>query len=370
MRGRTRVMIVSAIAPLALVAAACGGGGGTSSGGQASAGGAGGEITVRGCVPQNPLVPANTNEVCGGNILDAVEAKLIRYNSDTAAPELDIAQSIDTTDNQNFTVKLKPGYKFQDGTEVKAKNFVDAWNWAAYGPNANLNSYFLTPFEGYNDVQCGFKSDGATADCTGKPPKAKTMSGLKVVDDHTFTIKTSEKVSNLPVRLGYTVFAPLPDSFFKDPKAYAQKPVGAGPFKVDSVSDTETVLSKFADYSGAYKPNVDKVTFRYYTDDGAAYNDVVANNLDITDTIPTDRLTGDLYKTELQDRNGIRDTGVIAVNDVLPDRSEHEGHPDASGAVDGHRPGPDQQADLQRHPPGAGRLGVPGGRRLQGRRLR
>ncbi len=318
MRGRTRVMIVSAIAPLALVAAACGGGGGTSSGGQASAGGAGGEITVRGCVPQNPLVPANTNEVCGGNILDAVEAKLIRYNSDTAAPELDIAQSIDTTDNQNFTVKLKPGYKFQDGTEVKAKNFVDAWNWAAYGPNANLNAYFLTPFEGYNDVQCGFKSDGATADCTGKPPKAKTMSGLKVVDDHTFTIKTSEKVSNLPVRLGYTVFAPLPDSFFKDPKAYAQKPVGAGPFKVDSVSDTETVLSKFADYSGAYKPNVDKVTFRYYTDDGAAYNDVVANNLDITDTIPTDRLTGDLYKTELQDRNGIRDTGVIAVNAFSP----------------------------------------------------
>ena len=43
------------------------------------------------------------------------------------------------------------------------------------------------------------------------------MSGLKVVDDTTFTIKTSDKVSNLPVRLGYTVFAPLPDSFFADP---------------------------------------------------------------------------------------------------------------------------------------------------------
>jgi oligopeptide transport system substrate-binding protein len=43
------------------------------------------------------------------------------------------------------------------------------------------------------------------------------MSGLKIVDDLTFTIKTTEKVSNLPVRLGYSAFSPLPDSFFADP---------------------------------------------------------------------------------------------------------------------------------------------------------
>jgi oligopeptide transport system substrate-binding protein len=314
MRGRARAILAIGATTVALFAAACGGGGGSSDnpGSQAS-GASGGEISLRGGTPQNPLIPANTNEVNGGNVLDAVNAKLIHYNADTAAPELDIAQSIDTSDNQTFTVKLNP-YKFQDGTDVTAKSFVDAWNWAAYGPNGNLNAYFFTPFEGYNDVQCGTTKDGES-DCKNQPPKAKTMSGLKVVDDTTFTIKTSEKVSNLPVRLGYTVFAPLPDSFFKDPKAYAQKPIGAGPFKVDTISDTEMVLSKFADYSGKNKPNVDKVTFRIYNDDGsAAYNDVVANNLDITDIIPTDRMTGDLYKTELPDRNGIRDTGTIAVN--------------------------------------------------------
>ena len=74
------------------------------------------------------------------------------------------------------------------------------------------------------------------------------MSGLKVVDDHTFTIKTSSKVSNLLVRLGYLGFAPYPDSFFSDPKAYGEKPIGAGPFKLDSKTDTEVVVSKFADY--------------------------------------------------------------------------------------------------------------------------
>jgi len=301
MRGRARAVLAVGITSVAMVAAACGGGGETNPG-TTEGGGAGGDITIRSCTPQNPLIPANTNEVCGGNFLDAVTAKLVHYNPDTAAPELDIAQSIETSDNQTFTVKLNP-YKFQDGTDVKAKNFVDAWNWDADGRNGNLNSYFFEPIAGFADLQCGTDSAGES-DCSGKPPKTDKMSGLKVVDDTTFTIKTTGKVSNLPVRLGYTAFAPLPDSFFKDPKAYGQKPIGAGPYKVDSISDTEMVVSKFADYSGKNAGQVDKITFRIYNDDGAAYNDVVANNLDFTDVIPTDRLTGDLYKTSCPTATG------------------------------------------------------------------
>ena len=155
-------------------------------------------------------------------------------------------------------MKLKP-YKFQDGTDVKAKNFVDAWNYTAYAPNGQAGSYFYAPFAGYADVQC------PDADCKEKP-KAKTMSGLKVVDDTTFTIQTSEAVSNLAVRLGYSAFSPLPDSFFADPKAFEKKPIGAGPFKMDSISNTEFVLSKFAEYTGSDPASVDKMTVRVYQD--------------------------------------------------------------------------------------------------------
>ncbi len=123
-------------------------------------------------------------------------------------------------DNKLFTVKLKP-YKFHDGTEVKAKNFVDAWNYTAYGPNGQANSYFYGPVAGYADTQC------PDADCKQKP-KAKTMSGLKVVDDKTFTIQTTEPVSNLPVRLGYSAFAPLPDSFFADQRPSRRSRSGPG----------------------------------------------------------------------------------------------------------------------------------------------
>ncbi len=267
----------------------------------------GGSIKVRGCTPQNPLVPADTNEVCGGNVLTATTSELIHYNTDTAAPELDIAKSIDTTDNQHFTVKINPGYKFSDGTEIKAKNFVDAWNWDAYGPNAQLNAYFFEPIAGYDDVQCAANDPS----CKTKP-KATTMSGLKVVDDHTFTITTSEKVSNLKVRLGYTAFAPLPDSFLKDPAAAikSKTPVSSGPFVVTGNTATDITLTKNKSYSGKWKANVDTVDYNVYNDAAPAYNDTVANNLDITDLIPTDQLTNGQWKQDLSGRWGLRQSGV------------------------------------------------------------
>jgi oligopeptide transport system substrate-binding protein len=328
MRRRTRGMAAVAITSLALLATACGGGGGTTSepGGEAPPA-QGGEIAVAGCTPENPLIPGNTSEACGGDMVDAMTSKLVRYNTDNAAPENDIAESIETSDNKLFTVKLKP-YKFHDGTDVKAKNFVDAWNYTAYGPNGQAGSYFYAPVAGYADVQC------PDADCNGKP-KAKTMSGLKVVDDMTFTIQTSEPVSNLPVRLGYSAFAPLPDSFFADPKAFEAKPIGAGPFKLDSKSNTEYVFSKFTDFSGATKPNVDKMTVRIYQDPSAAYADAVAGSLDYIDesNIPQDQFIGDAYQSDFPDRNSQREAGRISWINFSPNDPQLKDNPALRKAI-------------------------------------
>jgi oligopeptide transport system substrate-binding protein len=309
--------MVAGISSIALLAAACGGGNSSDDTSSSAAGKTGGAVTVRGCNPQNPLVPGNTNETCGGNVLDAISAKLIHYNPENAAPENDIAEKIDTSDNQNFTVTIKKGYMFQDGTEVKAKNFVDAWNWVAAGENAALNSYFFEPIEGFGDTQCTGDGDDP---CAGAG-KAKTnkLTGLAVKDDYTFTIKTTEKVSNLPVRLGYTAFAPLPDSFFSDPKAYGEKPIAAGPYKLDSwTKNTEIKLSKFADYKGKFPGKLDNITFKIYQDDDAAYNDVIANQLDVIDTIPSSALIDDKYKQDLPDRNTSKAVGVIQTITFAP----------------------------------------------------
>ncbi|HET9021161.1 MAG TPA: ABC transporter substrate-binding protein [Ornithinibacter sp.] len=310
MRGTTRTVAVAALSAAALLVAGCGGGGSDDTATSAAGGKTGGEITTQGCNPQNPLVPSNTSETCGGDVLDAVFSKLVHYNPETAAPENDIAESIDTTDNQTFTVKIKKGYKFHDGTEVKSKNFVDAWNYAAYAPNAQGGGYFMTPIEGYADLQCTGSGDDPCAG-SGKP-KADKLTGLVVVDDYTFTIKTSEKVANLPVRLGYTAFSPLPDMFYNDPKAFGDKPIGTGPFKLDSwTKEQSIVLSKFADYSGEFGAKLDKITFKIYQDPDAAYNDVLADNLDITNSIPPSALIDDKYKTDLPDRNAQKEAGGL-----------------------------------------------------------
>lgn len=340
----SRSIAAAALATVALATTACGGSsttpadtatGSNAASGQAStaagdsAAKQGGEITIRGCTPENPLIGSNTTEVCGGNVLDAVTAKLVRYNSETAEPENDIAESIETTDNKVFTVKIKPDYKFSDGTQVKAKNFVDAWNYAAYAPNGQQNGYFFEPVAGYADLQC------ADEECKTKP-KTDKLSGLKVVDDTTFTITTSEEVSNLPVRLGYTAFSPQPDSFFTDPKAdaFGKQPVGAGPFKVTSNTATEIVLQKNADYSGEFKPNVDKVTYRIYNDAAAAYADLMADQIDFTDIIPADQLANDQWKTTLgADRTQVRDSGVIQVLTFSPDDEQLKGKPELRKAI-------------------------------------
>ena len=327
MRASTRLTAAASLAAIALLASACSGAPAPSgsaaspSGSSEPASSAPAEatsITVRGCTPENPLIGTNTNEVCGGNVLDAVTAKLIKYNPETAAPELDIAEAIDTTDSVNFTVKIKPGYKFHDGTEVKAKNFVDAWNWGASCTNAQLNGYFFAPIEGFTDPE------GAGCSTT------ETLSGLKVVDDHTFTIKTSAPTSNLSVRLGYTAFMPQPDAFFADTSKgkadFGNKVIGAGPYKLVEKSDTQMVLEKFADYSGTFPGSVDKIVFRIYNDLNAAYNDVVANNLDATDVIPSDMLVADQWKSDLDGRFDSRDTGVIQVLTFSPKDENLKSH--------------------------------------------
>ncbi len=73
-------------------------------------------------------------------------------------------------------------------------------------------------------------------------PSAKDLTGLKKVSDTEFTITLTTPQSFFPTELGYTAFAPLPDSFFADNgKAFGKKPIGNGPFQVIS-GDGDTGL--------------------------------------------------------------------------------------------------------------------------------
>ncbi len=331
MRARRSLVAATAVA-FALVASACGGSTSETTGGAAKEGG---EIIIRGCTPQNPLIGSMTGEVCGGWILDWTSSRLVHYSTKTAAPENDVAESITTDDSTTFTVTLKKGRTFADGTEIKAKNFVQAWNIGAYGPNGHEGSHFFEPIKGYEDLQCGTSAAGE-ADCATAPPKAKEMSGLVVKDDYTFTITTSTPTSNLPVRLGYATFMPQPDTYLANPadEAYGKMPTASGAYKVVSNTATEIVLEKNAAYNGPYKGHVDKVTYRIYNDANAAFTDVVANNIDFTDAIPTDQLAGDAWKAQVGEGRWLtREAGVIEVLTFSPADEQLKNNPELRKAI-------------------------------------
>lgn len=108
-------------------------------------------ITVNGGEPQNGLVPTNTNENMGGRVVDSLFTGLYSYTAD-GAPVLANAESVDTTDNQHYTVHLVRDWTFTDGTPVRAENYVRAWNFGAATVNGQLQQSFFSPIEGYDAV--------------------------------------------------------------------------------------------------------------------------------------------------------------------------------------------------------------------------
>ena len=272
-------------AVLAMTLTACGGSdGGGNAGGDTSK-----VITANSTEPQNGLLPANTNEVGGGRVMDLIFSGLVSYDVSGKIVN-EIAESIDTKDSQNYTIKLKAGKKFSDGSPVTAKNFVDAWNFGAAAKNAQLNSYFFESIKGYDKVN----AEKSTLD---------SMEGLKVVDDTTFTVELAQPESDFPLRLGYTAFYPLPESAYTDIDAFGQNPVGTGPYKLAEGGwkhDVSVELVPNENYDGPRKAKNAGVTFTIFTNFDAAYTSVQSDTLDILDQVPPSGLQN--YETDFKDR--------------------------------------------------------------------
>lgn len=269
-------------------------------------------VVVNGGEPQNPLIPTNTNETNGGRVVDRLFAGLMAYDA-SGTPKLEVAQSIETTDNINYRITLKPGWKFTDGSPVTAHSFVDAWNYGALTTNAQLQQSFFKPIDGYDAV-------------AAKTPTAQTMSGLKVVSDTEFTVKLKEPTIDFKTRLAFTPFYPLPAAAFKDMAAFGQHPIGDGPYKLSDGDawqhNVKIDLVPNPDYTGVRAPKNKGLRFEIYVKLDAAYSDLTAGNLDVLDTVPPSALP--TYRKDLGDRALTAPTAENTTLDI-PTRLPHFG---------------------------------------------
>lgn len=243
-------------------------------------------VSVNGTEPLQPLIPAQTDELGGYRILDALFAGLVFYDASGAAVD-DLAESIaPNADNTVYTISIQDDATFTDGEEVTAESFVNAWDWAARAKNATINRHYFADIVGYQE-----EADSSLVEA----------GGLVVVDDHTFEVHLSSSLSDFPLRLGHIAFVPLPSVFYDNPAAFAEHPIGNGPYMFDGagawVHGKRLELVANPGYEGKREPANDGVTMRFYDSSDTAYADLLSGHLDVLDTIPASALP--TFKEEL-----------------------------------------------------------------------
>lgn len=281
---KRRSALVAAGLSGALLLSACGGSSDSGSGG-GSGGGEGGTFSMYIGEPENPLIPGRTSETEGGQVVDTLWTGLVEYDPETSeAVYTGVAESIESQDQTTWTVTLKDGWTFHDGSPVNAQSFVDAWNWVAYSPNAADNSYFFANIAGYDQLQAPTDDAGSV---TGEPA-ANAMSGLRVVDDRTFEVTLTAPYAQWPTTVGYTAFFPLPPAFFEDPEAFGEQPIGNGEFQAEEpfVPGQGITLTRYDDFGGEEPARAESVEYRVYADVNTAYTDLQAGNVDIIENLP------------------------------------------------------------------------------------
>ncbi|MFJ7418495.1 ABC transporter substrate-binding protein [Streptomyces uncialis] len=304
MRGAKSAKWVAIAAVVALGATACGGGesGGKDSGNKGAVD-PNAKFSVEVGEPENPLQPANTMESNGSIVTRALFSQLVNYDA-KGNIEMVNAESVETKDNKTYTVKLKAGWKFHDGTPVTAESYVKAWNWAANPKNKQKNSYWFSDIKGYAEVS---PTKGA--------PKATELSGLKVVDETSFTIELTTPIPYYVYKLGYEVFSPLPESFYADPTKAGQEPVGNGPYKfVNWQHKKQIEVARYDAYAGPDKAKNGGVVFKNYTNLETAYEDLKSGNVDVLRQIAPKDLP--VYKQDLGDR--AVDSSNSAIQTIAP----------------------------------------------------
>jgi ABC-type transport system substrate-binding protein len=247
---------------------------------------AGGELRIYASEPAF-LVPTAADDDPSIQVIRQIYRGLVTYNTETGAAENDLAESISSTDNTNWTIKIKPGYKFTNGEAVNSDSFIRAWNYTAYGPNAQNNAYFMSRIDGIDDLAAGEDPDGDGPQ-TAPDPKSKELSGLKKVDDLTFTVKLSAAFSGFPATIGYSGFFPVAEACLANLDACNEAPIGNGPYKIEGSwqHDDQITLVRNDSWPGPGRGKADRLVFKIYGDVGPAYDAFIADDLDVMSAVP------------------------------------------------------------------------------------
>ncbi|MCK9930737.1 ABC transporter substrate-binding protein [Frankia sp. Mgl5] len=260
---RARLMATAAACCAALVLGACGGGGGGGGGdsgpavgasGDPVAGGHGRVLTLSDPRTLDPAALGNAYATTGvignalyGTLMTTDEAGEIQYT---------MAESFATTDHgTTFTLKLRPGLLFSDGTPLDAE--AVKFNWDRI-------------------------KDPATR--ATNLSEASMIASTEVVDDVTLTVTMTAPAPKYAqsVITSTLNWIASPTALRKGQQAFDKNPIGAGPFTLESWTRQASIeLVKNPRYWDAPKPYLDRLTLRTTSDASQRYNTVLTGGADV-----------------------------------------------------------------------------------------
>ena len=169
---------------------------------------------------------------------------LTRFD-DNMDPQMMLAKSFEQSqDGKTWTIQLREGVKFHDGTDLNAEV-------AVY--NLNRNYHWNTAKKAYDET---FANTGEFG----------TISEMKVVNPLTFTVTHEEAIPDFPSRMAYDNAAIFALASFDENRAIVH-PYGTGPYRYDGYDEQQQIvtLSKFTGYYLG-EPKLDFVTFQNIAD--------------------------------------------------------------------------------------------------------
>ncbi len=154
-------------------------------------------------------------------------------------------------DSRTVTFHLQEGVKWHDGEDFTADDVKFTFELISHPDYAGLFSAYVSNIEGYEARHSG---------------EAEELSGVKVIDDHTVSITTTDVYASFLFALGFSVSI-VPEHYWADvdPGKISEateklhNPIGTGPFKMSRYVEGQfTELVKNPDYWIA-EPKLDKL---------------------------------------------------------------------------------------------------------------
>jgi oligopeptide transport system substrate-binding protein len=176
-----------------------------------------------------------------------------------------MAAKIETADLTTWTISLRRGWTFHDGSPVTADSFIDAWNYAADGANGMRQQQAFANIVGFTDI-------------SGPEPSPQGLAGLTKVDDWNFNVTLNSPDSQWETRLATAAFSPLPENVLTGGDGNL---IGNGAFTVEDISDDRLLLARFDEYRGR-KPLLTRVEFTREDDSSTLVDAVADGDFDAT----------------------------------------------------------------------------------------